>query len=223
MRPVLEVPGVIVAGSEIPNLLEVDAASTLVVSEDVDIAVPVSAVDRVRRALALVEGFSRSSEEPSVYLPSDEVRLEVNFIGVDEAMTSLDASYVHSDPELPLLVFGALALLLPPRFIELGDLRVPVASTSGLILEKLMTERSGRKGDRDLLVVAGLLQVATDRDLAELVERAKQLRQDLRDTVKSNLAILSLIDAATSMPDPRASREKVAALLAALEKGERDG
>jgi hypothetical protein len=33
-RPVLEAPDVVVAGSEVPNLLQPDAASTLVVSQD---------------------------------------------------------------------------------------------------------------------------------------------------------------------------------------------
>ena len=33
-RPVLESPGVLVVGSEVPNLLEAGAAATLVVSQD---------------------------------------------------------------------------------------------------------------------------------------------------------------------------------------------
>ena len=40
IQPVLDVPGVVIVGSEVPNLIEPGAASTLVVSEDVDIAVP---------------------------------------------------------------------------------------------------------------------------------------------------------------------------------------
>jgi hypothetical protein len=42
IEPVLVEPGVLVAGSEVPNLLEPGAASSLVVSQDVDIAVPVA-------------------------------------------------------------------------------------------------------------------------------------------------------------------------------------
>jgi hypothetical protein len=38
VQPILDVRGVLVAGSEVPNLLEVDAASTLVVSQDVVVA-----------------------------------------------------------------------------------------------------------------------------------------------------------------------------------------
>jgi hypothetical protein len=40
ISPVLEEPGVLVVGSEVPNLLETGAASTLVVSQDVDIGIP---------------------------------------------------------------------------------------------------------------------------------------------------------------------------------------
>jgi len=36
-RPALESPGVMVVGSEVPNLSETGAASTLVVSQDLDI------------------------------------------------------------------------------------------------------------------------------------------------------------------------------------------
>lgn len=48
VEPILDVRGVLVAGSEVPNLLEVDAAATLVVSQDVDLAVPVEVHDEVK-------------------------------------------------------------------------------------------------------------------------------------------------------------------------------
>ena len=41
-RPVLETSGVLVVGSEVPNLLEPGAAATLVVSQGLDLGVPVS-------------------------------------------------------------------------------------------------------------------------------------------------------------------------------------
>lgn len=41
VQPILDVPGVMVGGSQVPNLLEPDAAATLVVSQDVDLVVPV--------------------------------------------------------------------------------------------------------------------------------------------------------------------------------------
>ena len=40
-RPVLESPGVLLIGSEVPNPLEQDSAATLVVSQDLDVGVPV--------------------------------------------------------------------------------------------------------------------------------------------------------------------------------------
>lgn len=46
LQPVLDVPGVLVVGSEVPNLLQPDAASTLVVSQDVDLALPVDCVEQ---------------------------------------------------------------------------------------------------------------------------------------------------------------------------------
>ena len=51
VQNVLNVPGVMVIGSEVPNLLQPDAASTLVVSQDVDIGVPVARLDDVKAAL----------------------------------------------------------------------------------------------------------------------------------------------------------------------------
>ena len=55
LQPVLEEPGVLVVGSEVPNLLQPDAASTLVVSQGVDLAVPVDRVGPVKRRLAQVQ------------------------------------------------------------------------------------------------------------------------------------------------------------------------
>lgn len=44
-------PGVLVAGSEVPNLLEADAAATLVVSQDVDLAIPIALHEEVKARL----------------------------------------------------------------------------------------------------------------------------------------------------------------------------
>jgi hypothetical protein len=48
VQPVLEIPGVMVGGSQVPNLLQPEAASTLVVSQDVDLVIPVAAHAQVR-------------------------------------------------------------------------------------------------------------------------------------------------------------------------------
>jgi len=72
-----------VGGSQVPNLLQPDAASTLVVSQDVDLVIPVSAHPQVRAALSRIRGYEPSTAEPSVWLPDDPQRLEINFIGSD--------------------------------------------------------------------------------------------------------------------------------------------
>ncbi len=71
MQPVLDVPGVMVGGSQVPNLLEPGAASTLVVSQDVDLVVPVSRHGEVKQALDRIAGYSPAPEEPSVWLARD--------------------------------------------------------------------------------------------------------------------------------------------------------
>ena len=83
MQPVLDIPGVMVGGSQVPNLLQPGVAATLVVSQDVDLVVPVGSHEQVIEALAHVEGYEPSTAEPSVWLPDDPVRLEINFIGRD--------------------------------------------------------------------------------------------------------------------------------------------
>ena len=51
-----------VVGSEVPNLLQPDAASTLVVSRDVDLAVPVAHVASFKRALRHVDQLVQSAD-----------------------------------------------------------------------------------------------------------------------------------------------------------------
>lgn len=218
LQPVLNEPGVLVAGSEVPNLLEQRAASTLVVSEDVDIAVPVTSHASVKRCLASLSGFRPSPEEPSVWLPDDPALIEVNFIGLDRRLKRADESYVLEDTELPLLVFGQLSLLEPDVPLVLEGVSVPLPRKAGLIVEKLFTERSGEKGDRDLLVVAGLLQLASDEDLEEVVRLCADLEDEALHNVESNLTLLSLLPQTPNMPDPTKSRAIVARLLRALDR-----
>ena len=84
-RTVLEEPGVLVVGSEVPNLLEPDAASTLVISQDLDIGVPVERHSAVKRRLSGLLDFQPSPDEPSVWAPRSAGLLEVNFVGIDLA------------------------------------------------------------------------------------------------------------------------------------------
>jgi hypothetical protein len=221
-RPVLEAPGVLVVGSEVPNLLQPDAASTLVVSQDLDIGVPVSRHDDVKRRLPrLLADFAPSSEEPSVWTPRTPELLEVNFVGIDPARGPQDA-YVFDDDQLPLLVFGALSLVTAGEEVTLAATRVRLPRPSGLILEKLVTDRTGEKGDRDLLVALGLLITARPADLDELARDYRRLDAELRHAVRSNLTLLSLLDVRAGMPDPRAERALVAQLLRRLDALEGD-
>ncbi|MCD4751173.1 MAG: hypothetical protein K8R59_17505 [Thermoanaerobaculales bacterium] len=215
---VLDVPGVLVIGSEVPNLLQPEAASTLVVSQDVDIGVPVARLEDVKKALREVNHLAPSEEEPSVWLPSRPDLIEVNFVGMDPDGEDPADAYVVEDAELPLLVFGALSLLRPGGRLGLEGLEVPVPRPAGLLLEKLLTERVAVKGARDLLVAVGLLIVMRERDFEELEEEYFDLTAENRYCVRSNLTILSLMPhGVEGMPDPEPQRASIAALLAKLE------
>lgn len=217
-EPVISEPGVLVAGSEVPNLLEPGAAASLVVSQDVDIAVPVVGHARVKRRLREVRVFSPSKDEPSVWVPHGANLIEVNFIGMDPSRPG--ETYVFEDDELPLLVFGHLSLLEAGMPVVVDGLTIPVPRPAGLILEKLVTDRSGEKGDRDLLVVLGLLLLAGPEDLDEAAHGYAKLAPDLRYLVRSNLSLLALLSRRNGMPDPEPHRATVAALLRRLEREE---
>jgi hypothetical protein len=215
-RSILEEPGVLVVGSEVPNLLQPEAASTLVISQDLDIGVPVDCHAAVKRRLADLRDFQRSTDEPSVWVPRSADLLEVNFVGIDPTQDPAEA-YVLADQELPLLVFGSLSLVTPGVRLEIGGTRLRLPRPGGLLLEKLVTDRTGEKGERDLLVAAGLMLVMGNADLDELVVAYLRLRPDLRHVVQSNLTLLSLLNARPGMPDPRAQRAGVQALLRRLD------
>jgi hypothetical protein len=217
VESLLEEPGVLVVGSEVPNLLEPGAASTLVVSLDVDIGVPLDRHAAVKEKLALVRGLKPSPEEPSVWVPEDPGLLEVNFVGMDSGRNVTETSVLEDD-RLPLMVFGPLALLKPapvPALVE--GLRVPVPRPAGLTLEKLVTDRTGEKGERDLLVALGLLMLSKPEDLDEVVVTYQSLPSELKHTVRSNLTVLSMMKRHAHMPDPEAERARVAALLSRLD------
>lgn len=218
-RPVLEAPGVLVVGSQVPNLLEPGAAATLVVSKDVDLGVPVASHASVKTLLSRLEGLHPSPDEPSVWVPDSADLLEVNFVGIDPGQDPTEV-YLLDDAELPLMVFGPLALVRPGPRLDLGGIEVPLPRPAGLIAEKLVTERTGEKGDRDLLVALGLLLTAQPADLAELETLYRSLRPELRHIIRSNLTILSLLEPRAGMPNPLPSRTRIAALLRKLEAGE---
>jgi hypothetical protein len=220
-QPVLEVQGVLVVGSEVPNLLEPGVAATLVVSQDLDIGIPVDRHAAVKQRLDGLREFVPSADEPSVWVARSPGLLELNFVGMDPAQDPPEA-YVLEDDRLPLLVFGALSLVSLGTVIEIEGMRVPLPRLAGLLLEKLITDRTGEKGERDLLVASGLLATAGPDDIEGLDQAYRRLRSELRHAARSNLTILSLLGPRSGMPDPRRRRAEVAALLRRLEAGEGD-
>jgi hypothetical protein len=218
-RPALESPGVLVVGSEVPNLLERDAAATLVVSQDLDIGVPVDRHAALKLRLGDLHAFEPSADELSVWTPRAPELLELNFVGIDPSQDPAEA-YVLEDDRLPLLVFGALSLVSRGAEIEIGGTRLALPRPAGLLLEKLVTDRTGEKGERDLLVALGVLATSAPEDLDELETLYRGLRPELRHAVCSNLTILSLLAPRSGMPDPQPRRADVAGLLRRFEAGE---
>ena len=91
-----------------------------------------------------------------------------------------------------------------------------------MLLEKLVTDRTGEKGERDLLVALGLLITARSHDLDECETMYRQLRPDLRHVVRSNLTLLSLLEPRVGMPNPLLRRADVAGWLRRLDIADRD-
>ena len=222
-QPVLELPDVLVVGSEVPNLLEPDAAATLVVSLDLDVGVPVHRHGEVKARLGSLTAFTPSPDEPSVLEPVAPHLLELNFVGIDRAQDP-GRAYALADDRLPLMVFGPLSLVRPGREVDVEGVRVRLPAVAGLLLEKLVTERTGDKGERDLLVALGLLTLADANDVDELDAAYRALPAELGHAVRSNLTMLSLLEPRAGMPDPRPRRADVATLLRRLEgPGRSDG
>ena len=153
-------------------------------------------------------------------MPRSAALLELNFLGMDRNQDPAEA-YVLEDERLPLLVFGALSLVSPGPHVELEGIRVALPRRAGLLLEKLITDRTGEKGERDLPVALGLLATSGPGDSDELDSLHRSLRPELRHVARSNLTLLSLLPPRDGMPDPRPRRAEVAALLRRLEEGDR--
>jgi hypothetical protein len=152
-------------------------------------------------------------------LPDDPQRLEINFIGRDPSMRETADSYVLEDTRLPLLVFGLLGFLRQGTTIEASGVRATLPRPAGLLVEKLLTERAGLKGERDLLVALGLLIQCHKIDLTEVTKIFQQLPADARTMLLGNLAVLSLMHPLPGMPDPTRGRAAVEALLTRLQAG----
>lgn len=217
LEPVLAVPGVLVVGSEVPNLLEPDAATTLVVSEDVDIAVPLAVHADVKAALSRVTALVPSSSEPSVWVPRGSDCIEANFLGMEPGRPRIGEAWVHEDSELPLLVFGTLGVIEPGARREAFGASIPLPTPASLAVEKLLTDRSGIKYDRDLCVVLGLLLTWSREDECAFLRAATALAAPDRWTLRSNLTALSLLPDREGMPPVSRHRDKIAALLSRVE------
>jgi hypothetical protein len=170
----------------------------------------------VKSRLDRLEEFRPSPEEPSVWVPKRPELLEVNFLGIDPRRSPADA-YVWEDDRLPLLVFGALSLVRPGRTVDVDGTAVRVPAVAGLLLEKLLTDRTGEKVERDLIVAAGLLAQVHAEDLDEAEQIYRRLDPEQRHVVRSNLTVLSLLDPRPGMPDPLARRADVTSLLGRFE------
>jgi hypothetical protein len=217
IQPVLDVPGVMVIGSEVPTLLQGAGEPAIVVSQDVDVGVAVGSHEEVKRRLGDVVRLRPAREEPSVWLPTDPALIEVNFVGIDASISDIAETYVLEDPALPLLVFGPLSLLSAAERIDAQGVRLALPRPAGLLLEKLVTERTGEKGDRDLLVVLALLLVMKGADVEDAVDGFSRLSAEQRTAAVSNLTVLSLMDARPGMPDPSPHRRDISRLLDRLE------
>ena len=90
------------------------------------------------------------------------------------------------------------------------------------LLEKLLTDRSGEKGDRDLPVALALMLACDEHDVAQLSSLHRSLPDEERYAARSGLSVLSLMEPRSLMPDPGPHRERIARLMARLEQSERD-
>jgi hypothetical protein len=86
----------------------------------------------------------------------------------------------------------------------------------------VITDRTGEKGERDLLVALCLLTTSQPGDLDQLEAAYRRLGPELRHAARSNLTILSLLAPREGMPDPRPRRGDVEAVLRRLETAERE-
>lgn len=68
-RAVIEEPGVLIVGFEVPNFLEPGSASTLTVSQDLDIGIPIDRHAAVKSRPGGLQDCRPSADEPSVRLP----------------------------------------------------------------------------------------------------------------------------------------------------------
>lgn len=217
----LECKAVMVVGSQVPNLLEPGAAATLVVSEELDVGVPVHRRPELKEQLDELHSFAPSPGAPSVWSPLEPGLLALRFAGIDVALRPR-AAYVLADERLPLPVLGSLSLLSAGARVEVEGTRLLLPRPAGLFLEKLITDRTGDDRERDLLVAFALLVVAGPGDLDEVDRSYRTLPEEQRRAARSNLELLSHLAARSGMPDPTPRRAALETLHRRLRSGETD-
>ena len=113
VAPILQEPGVLVAGSQVPNLLEPDVRSSLVVSQDVAIAVPIDRHAAVKMRLHEVRGLARISpvDEADEHELSALRGLLVKYVDPYEPVETVELPEpIHSDPANRIIIATALSL-----------------------------------------------------------------------------------------------------------------
>ncbi len=213
----LFIDGVIVIGSEAPNLFSFYEKSPVIVSKDIDLGVDVKAHNGLKEKITGLQTFKISEDEPSVLTPLGP-QLEVNIVGIDRRLTDISESYVLEDSRLPMMVLGNLSLIEPGQVINIAGINVPMPKKAGLLLEKLLTERSGIKGERDLLVALALLLIINEQEKTEFLMSYGKLDPELRQQILTNLTLLSALPPHHAMPDPRPCRQMIFEFIQRIEK-----
>ncbi len=90
-----------------PARIRLHRERDLVVSQDVDIAVPIDRHAAFKLRLLEARGLACSAEEPSVWLPTEACLLEVNFTGWDAHGTRAGAGAPDLATSSLLLVIEA--------------------------------------------------------------------------------------------------------------------
>ncbi|MBE7439598.1 MAG: hypothetical protein HS115_14165 [Spirochaetales bacterium] len=214
LRPVAD--QVIVIGSEVPNLSRIHSGADLFVSQDIDLAVPIENLERTDEQIPMLfEHYRQSSDEPSILLPRDDARLEINFLGVDFRSQDLDDISLHRGRHISFLAFGTLTLIKPVD-LTIEKHRFRVAEHRSLFLEKILTERSSIKGERDLYVAALVFkEIQSPQEIIHMREDILALDSERKFFASDNLASLILM-IEKGHPDLRNSVSLLKELLAGV-------
>ncbi|MEW5692344.1 MAG: hypothetical protein AB1765_03500 [Candidatus Hydrogenedentota bacterium] len=187
-------PHTIIIGSEVPNLIRINKKVDLFVSEDIDVGIPVLKFKIIKSGIKrLLKKYYVSRDEPSILCPKTNELLEINFLGIDKNLDDLDDVYIFRDGLVSFIVFGTLSLIKGKK-VSINGMKVILAEPASLLVEKLLTERSHIKGERDI-IVAGLLLEVIDikKEMKHILAMINALNKDKRYLIQDNLSTLILI------------------------------